>query len=95
MLLPLTGASVPASVRAHGGGTKADGSYKNRKTRDDYCHSAKGAAPRRETQRQDLVGGAHFRNCSEVRAARAAPVRRGARGYGPHFDRDNDGIGCE
>lgn len=36
-----------------------------------------------------------YRNCSEARAAGAAPVRRGDPGYGPHLDRDNDGIGCE
>ncbi|MEN0030923.1 MAG: excalibur calcium-binding domain-containing protein, partial [Pseudomonadota bacterium] len=30
-----------------------------------------------------------------ARAAGAAPVRRGDPGYGPHLDRDNDGIGCE
>ena len=29
------------------------------------------------------------------RAAGAAPVYRGQPGYGPHLDRDNDGIGCE
>nr|WP_232730337.1 excalibur calcium-binding domain-containing protein [Novosphingobium kunmingense] len=39
-------------------------------------------------------GGA-FRNCSEARAAGAAPVRRGDPGYGPHLDRDDDGVGCE
>jgi hypothetical protein len=36
-----------------------------------------------------------FRNCDEARAAGAAPVRRGDPGYGPHLDRDNDGVGCE
>ncbi len=36
-----------------------------------------------------------FRNCTEARALGAAPVRRGQPGYGPHLDRDNDGIGCE
>lgn len=36
-----------------------------------------------------------YRNCSEARAAGAAPVLRGEYGYGPHLDRDNDGIGCE
>ncbi len=36
-----------------------------------------------------------FRNCSEARAAGAAPVHRGDPGYGPHLDRDNDGVGCE
>lgn len=36
-----------------------------------------------------------YRNCAEARAAGAAPVRRGSYGYGPHLDRDGDGIGCE
>lgn len=36
-----------------------------------------------------------FKNCTEARAAGAAPVYRGQPGYGPHLDRDNDGIGCE
>lgn len=39
-------------------------------------------------------GGA-FRNCTEARAAGAAPVHVGEPGYGPHLDRDGDGIGCE
>lgn len=36
-----------------------------------------------------------FSNCAEARAAGAAPVHRGDPGYGPHLDRDNDGVGCE
>ncbi|QGQ20800.1 YHYH domain-containing protein [Cellulomonas sp. JZ18] len=36
-----------------------------------------------------------FRNCDAARAAGAAPVRRGEPGYGPHLDRDDDGVGCE
>lgn len=36
-----------------------------------------------------------FENCSAARAAGAAPVHRGDPGYGPHLDRDGDGIGCE
>ena len=36
-----------------------------------------------------------FRNCTEAREAGAAPVHRGDPGYGPHLDRDGDGIGCE
>lgn len=36
-----------------------------------------------------------FRNCAEAHAAGAGPVSRGAPGYGPHLDRDGDGIGCE
>lgn len=36
-----------------------------------------------------------YKNCTEARAAGAAPVRRGDPGYGKHLDRDGDGIGCE
>jgi len=36
-----------------------------------------------------------FRNCAEARAAGYSDIRHGTYGYGPHLDRDNDGIGCE
>jgi hypothetical protein len=36
-----------------------------------------------------------YANCSEVRAAGAAPIRAGDPGFEPKFDRDGDGIGCE
>ena len=32
-----------------------------------------------------------FANCSEARAAGAAPIRRGEPGYSPKLDRDGDG----
>jgi len=38
---------------------------------------------------------ASFANCDAARAAGAAPVHRGDPGYGPHLDRDDDGVGCE
>jgi len=37
----------------------------------------------------------YFANCSQARAAGAAPVRVGDAGYASHLDRDNDGVGCE
>jgi len=37
----------------------------------------------------------HFRNCAAAREAGATPIRRGEPGYGPHLDRDRDGVGCE
>ncbi|MCX5200956.1 excalibur calcium-binding domain-containing protein [Streptomyces sp. NBC_00237] len=40
-------------------------------------------------------GNASYKNCSAVRAAGAAPIRRGDPGYGRHLDRDGDGVGCE
>ncbi|WP_402374372.1 excalibur calcium-binding domain-containing protein [Isoptericola rhizosphaerae] len=40
-------------------------------------------------------GSDYFENCDAARAAGAAPVVVGDPGYGPHLDRDGDGIGCE
>ncbi|GFG53903.1 calcium-binding protein [Mycolicibacterium agri] len=37
----------------------------------------------------------YYKNCAAARAAGAAPVMEGDPGYGPHLDRDGDGIGCE
>ncbi|MFD3547347.1 excalibur calcium-binding domain-containing protein [Streptomyces sp. NPDC058655] len=40
-------------------------------------------------------GSAYYRNCTAVREAGAAPIRRGDSGFGSHLDRDGDGIACE
>ena len=40
-------------------------------------------------------GGHTFRDCSEARAAGHSSIPRGTYGFGPHLDRDGDGIGCE
>lgn len=86
-----------AVASAHPGGLNREGCHNNRKTGDYHCHGGAAPAPQRE-ERQSLFGigqvGA-FRNCSEARAAGAAPVYRGQPGYGPHLDRDGDGVGCE
>jgi hypothetical protein len=37
----------------------------------------------------------YYKNCDAARAAGAAPVMEGDPGYGPHLDRDGDGVGCE
>ncbi|WP_245953519.1 excalibur calcium-binding domain-containing protein [Arthrobacter silvisoli] len=37
----------------------------------------------------------YYKNCTEARAAGAAPVYEGTPGYGKHLDRDGDGIGCD
>jgi hypothetical protein len=36
-----------------------------------------------------------YENCDAAREAGAAPVYEDEPGYGPHLDRDRDGIGCE
>ncbi|MGW7029110.1 excalibur calcium-binding domain-containing protein [Streptomyces xanthophaeus] len=40
-------------------------------------------------------GSVYYRNCTAVRDAGAAPIRRGDAGYGSHLDRDGDGVACE
>ncbi|MXM62068.1 hypothetical protein GR925_01025 [Streptomyces sp. HUCO-GS316] len=37
----------------------------------------------------------YYANCSEARAAGAAPILRGEPGYDSHLDRDNDGVACD
>jgi hypothetical protein len=46
-------------------------------------------------QQLTVRGGASYANCSEARAAGAAPVRAGDPGYNRKLDRDGDGVGCE
>lgn len=38
---------------------------------------------------------AYYANCTAVRNAGAAPIYSGDPGYGPHLDRDGDGVACE
>jgi hypothetical protein len=89
-------------VLAHGGGLDANGCHTNRKTGDYHCHRSPTQKPksgtndlRRNLDRSAPPAGSAFRNGAAARAAGAAPVRRGDPGYGPHLDRDNDGVGCE
>ena len=99
-----TFACQTGTVMAHGGGLDRHGCHTNRSTGVYHCHRA--SAPAGQTHplasgdpRGSLgptpKGTRPFTNCAEARAAGAAPVRRGDPGYGPHLDRDNDGIGCE
>ncbi|RYZ21576.1 MAG: YHYH domain-containing protein [Chitinophagaceae bacterium] len=94
--------ALPFNGSAHGGGLDKNGCHTNRKTGDYHCHRGSPApkrasiapATRLSPSTPARASGA-FANCSEARAAGAAPVRRGDPGYGPHLDRDNDGVGCE
>ena len=97
---------VMPSATAHSGGLDSKDCHTNRSTGEYHCHRAPATAPaparsqfQQSLGRSNAVGatgpGGAFRNCTEARAAGAAPVRRGEPGYGPHLDRDNDGIGCE
>ena len=47
------------------------------------------------SRREDDGGGSVYcKNCDAVRAAGAAPIRRGDPGYASHLDGDGDGRGC-
>ena len=104
LILPL------GQTTAHSGGLNSEGCHTNRKTGDYHCHRSNAPRPsvapsqpaanrafggtNSQPSNRQATGGA-FRNCDEARSAGAAPVRRGEPGYGPHLDRDNDGVGCE
>ena len=57
------------------------------------------STPERTTTPQAVTspttGDVYYGNCSEARAAGAAPVYVGQPGYRPALDRDGDGVGCE
>ena len=63
------------------------------------AEQARQAVAAQQTQQQQAFvtqpqqGG--YRNCSEARAAGAAPLYRGQAGYSPRLDRDGDGVACE
>ncbi len=78
------------------GGLNAQGCHNDRKGGTGYhCHRGGPARVASPVQTLRSSGGGAFANCSAARAAGAAPVRRGDPGYGPHLDRDDDGVGCE
>jgi hypothetical protein len=90
ILIPALPGMVPV-VSAHGGGLNAQGCHNNRSTGDYHCHRGPPPNPRPNSG----SSGRPFINCAEARSVGAAPVFRGDPRYGPHLDRDNDGIGCE
>lgn len=87
---------VPGISFAHSGGLNAQGCHNDRKRGGYHCHRPKPAQRQTPPQRfTSTPATGAYANCAAARAAGAAPVRRGQPGYGPHLDRDNDGIGCE
>lgn len=99
--------SIAMNSSAHGGGLNAEGCHNDRKRGGYHCHRSGGSptrsnaapinnfTPSRIAPARASQGSGLFANCAQARAAGAAPVRRGERGYGPHLDRDGDGVGCE
>lgn len=95
--------TAPPRAAAHGGGLNAEGCHNDRKGGTGYhCHRGGSAKRARSTpsrsERASFTSGSSrgaYANCSEARAAGASNIRRGEAGYGPHLDRDDDGIACE
>ena len=85
--------AIPAA--AHSGGLNSEGCHNNRKTGGYHCHRGPSSSPSRALRAASSNSSREFANCSQARAAGAAPVRAGDPGYGRHLDRDGDGIGCE
>lgn len=59
------------------------------------CESSAASVPAPVEQPAQPAPYVYYSNCSEARAAGAAPVYAGEAGYASHLDRDGDGIGCE
>lgn len=91
--LTVTVPTAPAG--AHPGGLNSEGCHNNRKTGGYHCHRGQSASASSARRAVSSNSRREFANCSQARAAGAAPVYRGDPGYGRHLDRDNDGIGCE
>lgn len=98
-LLALAACSAPTQSPAHSGGLNKQGCHTNHSTGDYHCHrgdaTSAAVVPARIAPATPKTGRRVFANCTEARAAGAAPVRRGDPGYGQHLDRDGDGIGSE
>ena len=93
-VLMVAGVAVTPVV-AHPGGLNAQGCHNNRKTGGYHCHRGPSATASAALRAVSSNESREFANCSQARAAGAAPVRVGDPGYGRHLDRDGDGVGCE
>lgn len=91
--------AAPLVAVAHPGGLNSEGCHDDRRNGGYHCHrSGSGSRDSSSARPRQAAPGRTDRayaNCAAARAAGAAPVRRGDPGYGPHLDRDNDGVGCE
>lgn len=95
LMFSLSAGFATMPVAAHPGGLNSQGCHNNRKTGGYHCHRGPSASPSSALRAVSSSSQREFANCSQARAAGAAPVRAGDPGYGRHLDRDGDGIGCE
>ncbi|WP_329378223.1 excalibur calcium-binding domain-containing protein [Streptomyces sp. NBC_01351] len=96
---PLASKSVPASVHLVAAGTKCPAEKGTNLRPKSTPKPTPTPTPKPTVDEDDSGSGGggsvSYRNCSAVKAAGKAPIRRGDPGYGQHLDRDGDGIACE
>ncbi|MBT0670346.1 excalibur calcium-binding domain-containing protein [Novosphingobium profundi] len=83
------------AAKAHPGGLDRSGCHNERRTGTYHCHRAPAPRTLAAPARPSSDGAAYYPNCTAVRAAGRAPLRRGEAGYRADLDRDGDGIACE
>ena len=69
--------------------------YRRLDRKNGKIKCSKPSTPRTKTPTSPDKTSVYYPNCDAARRDGAAPVRRGDPGYGPHLDRDGDGVGCE
>jgi hypothetical protein len=90
-----------ATARDEEGRLNSEGCHNDRRNGGYHWHRGgpdRSGSRSQSTRPQGLIGGSggtYFANCSEARAAGAAPLHRGEAGYRAAMDRDGDGIACE
>ncbi|HOZ05071.1 MAG TPA: excalibur calcium-binding domain-containing protein [Arenimonas sp.] len=102
-LIFLALACAALQAQAHGGRTNAEGCHNDRKNGGYHCHNGNSSSTATRSSfnntsssvQSKQSGKTYYPNCAAVRAAGAAPLRRGEPGYASHLDRDNDGVACE
>ncbi len=85
----VTSTAIPADVGAGAGagvGTGADVDVQNPQADPAPAPQPLVASP---------PASSYYKNCSEAKAAGAAPLYRGEPGYRSALDRDDDGVACE
>ena len=76
----------PSPASAHPGGLNSEGCHNNRKTGGYHCHRGSASSASQALRAVSTNSRREFANCSQARAAGAAPVRAGDPGYGGHLD---------
>ena len=84
-----------AAARAEASAAASASAAAARAAQEEAARQAEQAAPAPVPLMPQQDTSVYYQNCSEARAAGAAPLYRDDPGYRSGLDRDNDGIACE